>query len=373
MVVSMKGGLSPFTRRDVQTLVGEGHEVTLLPTRLGRRRDVPPGARLADIRTPEGRLAAAGGLAAALGSRGVTEAFRLARATSAWSSLWLALAYRSTVPVPDVVYSVFGDRKFFVGFFLSLMWDRPLAVTVHAYELYTNPNPRLFKLALARAAVVMTVTEFNRRRLIERWDVQPSKVRVVRVGVDEALFSPEPRFVIMIVGMWNAKKAHEDLLQALPLLGEGYEVWVVGGPGATHTVDVREAVLRLGVSDRCIFFGQVSEQVVGALMRRADLLCCPSKVDPSGNREGFPTVLAEAMYCGLPVVTTDHAEIPAVVPSVVVPEGDPEALAAAIRDYRGDGALAKRDGERNHELAESLFCESQRRALVEALADAVRT
>ena len=372
MVVSMNRGLSPFTRRDVQTLVSEGHEVTLLPTRLGASRDVPPGVKLVDIRTPAGGLAVAGGLAAALGSRAAAEPFRLARATSAWSSLGLALAYRGAVPAPDVVYSVFGDRKLFVGFFLSLMWDRPLAVTVHAYELYTNPNPRLFKLALARAAVVMTVTEFNRRELVERWGVEPSKVRVVRVGVDEALFSPEPRFVIMIAGMWNAKKAHEDLLQALALLGEGYEVWVVGGPAATHAEDVRAAAVRLRVSDRCIFFGQVSEQVVGALMRRADLLCCPSKVDPSGNREGFPTVLAEAMYAGLPVVATDHAEIPAVVPSVIVPEGDPEALAVAIREYRRDGALAKRDGERNHELAQSLFCESQRRALVEALADAVR-
>jgi len=318
-------------------------------------------------------LAVAGGLAAALRSRGTTEPFKVARATSAWSSLGLALAYRSAVPVPDVVYSVFGDRKLFVGYFLSLMWDRPLAVTIHAYELYTNPNPTLFKLALARAAVVTTVTEFNRRQLVERWGMEPSKVRVVRVGVDESLFSPEPRFVIMIVGMWNAKKAHEDLLRALALLGEGYEVWVVGGPGAMHGVDVREAAVRLGVSDRCIFFGQVPEQVVGALMRRADLLCCPSKVDPNGNREGFPTVLAEAMYCGLPVVATDHAGIPDVVPRILVPEGDPEALAAAIRDYRRDRTLAKCDGERNHALAASLFCESQRRALVKALADAELT
>ena len=75
MVVSMNRGLSPFTRRDVQTLVSEGHEVTLLPTRLGASRDVPPGVKLVDIRTPAGGLALAGGLAAALGSRAAAEPF----------------------------------------------------------------------------------------------------------------------------------------------------------------------------------------------------------------------------------------------------------------------------------------------------------
>ncbi|HYN88789.1 MAG TPA: hypothetical protein VER55_09675, partial [Ardenticatenaceae bacterium] len=57
----------------------------------------------------------------------------------------------------DVIYATFGDHKLFVGYFCKRILDKPLAVTLHAYELYRNPNPRLFDRALAACDQVITV------------------------------------------------------------------------------------------------------------------------------------------------------------------------------------------------------------------------
>jgi glycosyltransferase involved in cell wall biosynthesis len=254
------------------------------------------------------------------------------------------------------VYAVVGDRKLFTGYFLSLLWDSPLVVTVHAYELYNNPNPAMFVTALAHCQSVLTVTEHNRDVLVEKWKVSPEKIRVVRVSVDTELFSQGQRFVILIAGSVGYIKGHATLFEAVSLLQDrDVEVWVVGGPATAHPQDARSLARTYGVESQCVFLGWQSEAAVAALMRRADVLCAPSRQDPSGNLEGFPTVLAEAMFLGLPVITTRHSEIPAVVSATVVSEDSPSELAAAISRYKSSTAARAEDAAKNQDIAARLF------------------
>ena len=70
-------------------------------------------------------------------------------------------------------------------------------------------------------------------------------------------------------------------------------------------------------------------------MAESDLFVLPSRTDPqTGESEGTPTVLVEAQACGLPVISTIHADIPSIVADgdagLLVPEGQVEALRDAL-------------------------------------------
>jgi glycosyltransferase involved in cell wall biosynthesis len=375
MIVSLKSGLAPFTRRDVAALVDQGISILLVPSKVGAGvccEDLPApvlqysiGARVVGVLR---------GLMMSLRDpRGFYLAASEAIAHHELASLLLALQARAMCPSPRLVYSVFGDRKFLTGYFLSIMTTTPLAVTIHAYELYANPSPDLFRKALAHATAVMTVTEYNRELLDRDWGHPCGKTTVVRVTVDGNAFDAADRYVVLMVGSWTDRKGHEDLLDALVALDDpSLELWIVGGPGGNLQVDLRREARTRGVEASCVFFGQLPESAVAALMRRADVLVQPSRRDEDGAMEGFPTSVAEAMYSGLPVIVTDHAEMPRIVESIVVPERDPVALAEALARYRDDPALRQRDGERNRAIAERLFGESAHDALLRVLRGAMR-
>ena len=94
-------------------------------------------------------------------------------------------------------------------------------------------------------------------------------------------------------------------------------------------------------------------------MRTASVVVLPCVVAADGNVDALPTVLLEAMACGLPVVSTALSGIPEIVADgetgYLVPPGDPAALAAAMRRLLEDYALAERLGRAGRERARDLF------------------
>ena len=373
MVVSLKDGLSTFTRRDVESILKAGHTVDILPAKAEPGPPVPGGARVVLARYLPRALWSMAGLARALsepaGRRLLREAMRDREIVGVLNAC--AFYARLTDP-PDLVYAVFGDRKLFTAYYLSLLWGRPLTVTIHAYELYDNPNPRVFRKALEHCRKIMTVTDYNRQVLTAEWGVEPSRAEVVRITVDGELFQATRPFVVLCVGHVCFKKGQETLFEAVRLLDDpDVEVWIVGDAGSAHPADPQTLAERHGVAGQCVVLGRQSERAVAALMRRADVLCAPSRTDPEGRKEGFPTVLAEAMHSGLPVISTRHAEIPAIVPATIVAEDSPRELAAAIARYKADTGLRRADADRNRAIADELFLEAPRRDLLRVLGEVV--
>jgi len=103
------------------------------------------------------------------------------------------------------------------------------------------------------------------------------------------------------------------------------------------------------------FFGRQSGTALRALFRACDVFCLPCRVDGSGNAEGFPNVLIEAMAVGKPVITTRHVEIPRLIPELLVDENDVAGLAAAIQQVYESQPLRERLGKQNRRIAENTF------------------
>jgi glycosyltransferase involved in cell wall biosynthesis len=91
------------------------------------------------------------------------------------------------------------------------------------------------------------------------------------------------------------------------------------------------------VADRVRLTGAVAREDVPALLRSADAVACVPRYEP------FDGVALEAMACGRPVVATDAGgmrdTVVDQVTGVLVPPGQPDALAAALRDVLGSPTL----------------------------------
>jgi glycosyltransferase involved in cell wall biosynthesis len=96
------------------------------------------------------------------------------------------------------------------------------------------------------------------------------------------------------------------------------------------------------------FHGALPQPAIVAAMREADLFVLPTKPAAGGDRDGLPNVLMEAASQDLPILATAFAGTPEFIEDgthgILVPPGDPEALAGALRALAADPALRRRLG-----------------------------
>jgi len=136
------------------------------------------------------------------------------------------------------------------------------------------------------------------------------------------------------------------------------QLWLVGDGDLRRELESLAAQLR--VTDGVTFFGEVPHQEYLELARRAHVGLQPSRTAGDGDTEGgAPTVLLELQGLGVPIVSTQHADIPFVVadPDRLAGENDVAGLAARVvelasmsdDDYAQQAARAREFVEREHD------------------------
>lgn len=177
----------------------------------------------------------------------------------------------------------------------------------------------------------------------------PGKLRLHRTGIPLGEFAFQARSFPPSDGRWRLlqacrlieKKGLATTLRAFATFGAHH-------PGATLTIagegpllgELRNLATTLGVEARVEFTGFLSQSALQQRFADAHLFLHPSETGPDGNREGVPNSLLEAMATGLPVVATTHGGIPEAITDGdsgrLVPERDPDALAAVLRELTAD-------------------------------------
>jgi len=170
-------------------------------------------------------------------------------------------------------------------------------------------------------------------------------------GVETTLIrSVEPyahdRPAIMFVGRHEERKGLGVLLAALRQTNLDVSCWIAGeGP------DSRSLRAEFGHDARIEWLGRISEADKLARLRGASVLCAPSL-----HGESFGVVLIEAMAAGTPVVASSLDGYRNVatdgVDALLVPPGDVNALATALRRVLGDGDLSERLVEHGNRRAD---------------------
>jgi glycosyltransferase involved in cell wall biosynthesis len=151
----------------------------------------------------------------------------------------------------------------------------------------------------------------------------------------------DTEFTIGFVGRLVPEKGVDLLIRAFAQLVKmraGARLLLVGGGPERDRLEA--LAVELGVGDCVEFIAQVPSMEMPALYPRMDALVLPSLTRPNW-KEQFGRALTEAMACGVLVVGSDSGAIPNIIgeAGLVVPEGDVDALAGALRRLRESAAL----------------------------------
>jgi|SRR5579884_4148158 len=181
---------------------------------------------------------------------------------------------------------------------------------------------------------------------IESYGIHPDRIAIAPPGTAKPSRHPRPRRgpvrALLCVANLVPLKGHGVLVAALAQLRDlDWTLLCIGSLERDRaTADaVRQMIADAGLERRIVLAGERAPAAVAAAYRTADAFILPS------FHEGYGMVYAEAMANGLPVIATTAGAIPETVPpsaGLLVPPGDPAALAQAVRRVIADPQLATR-------------------------------
>jgi colanic acid/amylovoran biosynthesis glycosyltransferase len=251
---------------------------------------------------------------------------------------------------PDLIHAHWATYPSTVAWALARILDKPFGFTCHAHDIFVNDH--LLKEKIEAAEVAVTISRFNVDWLSERATPRArERLHVVHCGVDLPTIpfrknGREPG-LIMTVGRFDPIKGYDVLIDALgELKREGRNVRCrIIGQGPLEPA-MRAAILRHGLGDSVELTGAMPQAKVRDSLYAASIFVLPSVVTDSGDRDGIPVSLMEAMAAGTPSVSTRVSGIPELIDDgqsgLLVPERDPKALARALARLLDEPALGER-------------------------------
>lgn len=231
----------------------------------------------------------------------------------------------------------------------------------HAFGLFGRDR-KAVQREIESATAVVTISEYHRSYIAELCPgIAPAEIAVVHCGIEPGTLahpSAEPAagpLRIVSVGRAVEKKGHRYLIDAchrLAAAGVDFRCDMVVGDGQLRA-DLQDQIESLELGNFVSLLGAQSEDAVFELLGASHVFVLASVVATSGDRDGIPVSLMEAMACELPVVSTAVAGIPELVEhevsGLLVAERDSAALADALRRLLEDEALRHRLGKRGRE------------------------
>jgi phosphatidylinositol alpha-1,6-mannosyltransferase len=254
-----------------------------------------------------------------------------------------------------------------LGLWLRRWLKLPYVVYAHGNEILDAirvknwPKPLL---ALQRADRVLAVSQFT-ASLVQKAGVPADRMEIVYPGCDVDRFRPltpgmelRQKFlgsryrdrVVLTVGNLVTRKGHDMVVRALPRLLETIPdvTYLIIGDGP-YRPQLEALTAAMGVGDRVIFLGKVSDRDLPDIYALSDVFVMPSRDQSEQcDVEGFGVVFLEASSCGKPVIGGRSGGIPEAVADgvtgLLVDPYDPEDIASALSRLLMDSELSTRLG-----------------------------
>lgn len=262
----------------------------------------------------------------------------------------------------------FANRAAHTAIFVKAISGIPFSVTAHGQDFMSDlGNHELLCEICGNAEFVAAETNYSRDLLAARCPESAGKFLRVFNGTDLRRFpmttNPPPAgetLRILSVARLVQFKGFDVLIDACAALRERGVQFVCGiiGEGALRA-ELEVKARERGVAAEVQFAGERSQADVLAAMRACDVFVLASTYDERGASDVFPTVIAEAMATGKPVVSTTVAGIPELVANgetgLLVPPNDAAALAAALERFARDSDLRIEFGQKARQRIEREF------------------
>ena len=233
------------------------------------------------------------------------------------------------------VHAHFGTNSAEVAMLVQALGGPPFSFTVHGPEEFDKAPLLGLAAKIRHAAFVVAISSFGRSQLLRLVEhAHWGKIQVVRCGLEQTDFETHSDIddsrTLVCVGRLCEQKGQLILIEAARRLAEAnvdFTLTLVGDGELRQ--DIAALIDKHGLADRIRITGWATAAEVRSHLLRGRALVLPSFA------EGLPVVIMEAMALRRPVISTYVAGIPELVRDQehgwLVPAGDAEALAAAIR------------------------------------------
>lgn len=216
-----------------------------------------------------------------------------------------------------------------------------LCVAFHGFDLSAyiqKHGEAIYQKLFQEADLMLPISDFWKKRLIEL-GCEPKKIKIHRMGIDVDRFTFQPRTIednepiqLVSIARLVEKKGLEYGIRALQEVipvHPSIKYTIVGsGPLMPQLAALVES---LALEDIVELVGWRQQDEVIGLLDKAHIMLAPSVTSRSGDMEGIPVVIMEAMAMGIPVISTWHSGIPELIESgesgYLVPERDTLQLA----------------------------------------------
>lgn len=248
-----------------------------------------------------------------------------------------------------------------LAYFVSRKTGVPLVTTCHGY--YSN---HFLSRVMGWGKRVIVISNVVGRHMIDDFGVSPDRIRLIHRGIDLTQFPfhpehydvPRKSYRIINVARLSPIKGQVEFLKAVHLLRrrlQHIEVWLVGAEGKRkhkYTDEIHSTIQQLGLESSVKLLG--TRRDIAELIAQSDLLVLSTLVP-----EAFGRVIIEAGAVGTAALATRVGGVLDIVDDgengVLVPAGDPEAMAEAMQSLLTDPKRAKEFALRLRKKIESHF------------------
>lgn len=213
---------------------------------------------------------------------------------------------------PAWVHAAWGGAPATAAWLLWRLDGHRFSAAAHAYDIFEHGGDWWLADKLEHAAFIHTSTEMGRRALAER-RLSPEKIVCIRRGLDrlpvlKSIRSVRAPLHLVCVARLVEKKGLDRQLRiyaALRAAGVPFAARIVGeGP---LRAELEKLAGHLGIASDVAFTGHLPQHEVWNQLAWADVLLHTGVVAPSGDRDGLPNVIPEAMSAGVLVMTSPAA------------------------------------------------------------------
>ena len=274
----------------------------------------------------------------------------------------------------DLIHSHFTTANRFSGRYVASYYNIPFTMTAHAFDLYNNPNKEQLEHIVDKIDHLVTISEYNKNYVRDEISEKTPNT-VIHAGIRPEKFEPGSSSVdqrILTVSRFVEKKGLPYAIKAVSKVVDDYPSlqYHIVGSGEMKS-EIENQIRELRLADTVELLGNVTDERLLAELDQASCFLLPCIVADSGDQDGIPVSLMEAMAMETPPISTNVSGIPELIDDrqngfTVEPKNTNE-LAEAISSVLGSPEKQRRFGTRGRKKIINDFSITKEAAKLESV------
>jgi glycosyltransferase involved in cell wall biosynthesis len=252
---------------------------------------------------------------------------------------------------PDHIHTHFATSSKFGAQYAAKYFDCSFTLTAHAFDIYRGPSKRYKRTLMNRCNRVITISQYNKEYIRKKIGTK-IPIDVIHAGIRPQKFKPNNETAacrILTISRLVEKKGIPDAIKAVDTISEqvpNVEYHIIGSG------DMKQDLIQLaenrGLMNNIQFLDNVSDQKLVQELDQAQVFLLPCVIACTGDRDGIPVSLMEAMAMKTPPVSTNISGIPELIDhrvnGLLAEARDPQEIAKFVLNLLQNNELRSKFG-----------------------------